>query len=345
MIGVNTARTFVIGQVLLMVVTYLPVFALSDLVSDRGDLALQFTWAALVVMGATAFITTYLVHVADDRRPHRLEDAASICELRGIVAADTDTFEGPDGRPCVAAIRVDPSLGSQNRWIPFTLEVAGEEVRVRPDDADTIIARSSATSWTRVAARPRSFGRGAWAPQLVDETRFDWVCVRPGDYVQMRDGDLRWGLELARDETSSEADTATQTRTLILQAGESSEWRGPAFEIIHPRHDLAWRKRQMIRTAVFVCRSAVGIALLWWMLFAFEGADLLAPLPWLLFALAVTVVIPVFAAYAAAWHRLSPWDASPPSWCRDPTADSVGTPYRRSGAEESAVADRDVEVQ
>lgn len=233
-----------------------------------------------------------------------------------------------DGR--VSAVRLDNQFARQNRWAPFSLDVDGEMIRVKAAEPIDVIARAFAKTWTHAAARPRSFGGSAWAPDLVDERRPDWVIVRPGDYIEIQSSGLRWIVGPSEERDSAGAHVSDESAPgcspyrssapeFVIEVGATdSEGRETlAFEVIHPLHDLAWRRRQVIRNATLVCRCAAGIATFSWISFAFEQLGLLAPMPWLLFALAVVLLMAVYAAHVASTQPIARTDPRPPPWQRD----------------------------
>jgi len=204
--GPRTARSFFVAQLLLMVVAYYAILHLSKgraaASSSLDAIAFVLTYLAVVVMG---FVTLRAIYILPDFVPRTpcapAELRGAFEKIRGTVVARAQ-FEGPDGRPCVAAVRTYYPLAEQSRWVPFVLEVDGEEFRVEPTEPEAVIKEASATTWKAIAARPRSFARGAWAPELVDETRLDWVCVRPGDFVELT-GALHWAVAPSRTDASA----------------------------------------------------------------------------------------------------------------------------------------------
>jgi hypothetical protein len=334
-------RGYVFGQLLLMVAAYYTISHLSEARavarSSLDGVALVLSYLAVVVMGFVTLRAVYVLRGLELRRPCApAELRGSFDMIRGIVVARADTFDGPDGRPCVAALRSDYALAGQNRWIPFSLAVDGEEFRVEPTEPEAVITVASARTWKHVAVRPRSFERGAWAPELVDEARHDWVCLRPGDFVELR-GSLHWGVApLSADESrgvTAAVDEPSATspyrtahapvidlRRRVGQSPDSThtfEYYALTIEVMHPQHDLAWRKREVVRKATLVCQLAAGIAVLSWISFAFEQLGLLAPMPWLLFTLAVVLLMPVYGAYVASTLPIARTDPTPPPWQRE----------------------------
>ncbi len=82
--------------------------------------------------------------------------------------------------------------------------------------------------------------------------------------------------------------------------------------MIHPIHDLAWRKREKTRTAFLACRFAAGIAAFSRISFAFEQLGMLMPVPWLLPAPAAVLPMPVYAAYVGSTLPIVRTDPAPP---------------------------------
>lgn len=331
--GPRTARRFLIAQLVLMVVLYVGKVLLTDYVTRLGDIALGFTYAAMVLISATALFAVYMVRGLVPRPPYRPRDDRSLPGIRGTVVASTGSFEGPDGRPCVAAIRVDRTLAEQNRWIPFSLDVEGEEVCVQPADLDASIRRAHGKSWKHTAARPRYFAGGAWAPGLVDETRLDWICVRPGDYLEITRGRLRWIVGPPSEDGSDSVATATTRSTttspyrtasaMVIEVANDEESPDLDIEVVHPRHDLTWRRRRVLRYASLVWRAAAGTAVFAWFAFSVEQLGLFALMPWLLATLAAVVLMPVYGAYAAGSEPLTACDPTPPPWQREPANESL----------------------
>jgi len=332
---------YVFGQLLLMVVAYYAILHLSKgraaASSSLDAIAFVLTYLAVVVMG---FVTLRAIYIAPDLVPRTpcapAELRGAFEKIRGTVVAQAHTFEGPDGQPCVAALRSDYTLAGQNRWVPFVLEVDGEEFRVAPTEPEAVIKVASARTWKHVAVRPRSFARGAWAAELVDEGRLDWICVRPGDFVELR-GSLHWAVAPLRTEAPPAVHLAAEGPSVsspyrmapalvidfwrrVGQSPDSThtfEYYDLGIEVIHPLHDLAWRRREIIRNATLVCRGAAGVAVFAWISFAFEQLGLLAPMPWLLFALAVALLMPAYGAYVASTLPIARTDPTPPPWQRD----------------------------
>lgn len=103
--------------------------------------------------------------------------------LVGRVVVHEAVLEGPDGRPCVAALRVLEKLAHENQWCAFVVETPQQRVLVNGPREGPL--RVVGGSWRIEAARPRWFGGGAIAPLVAAGERLDWVVVRPGDTVRI----------------------------------------------------------------------------------------------------------------------------------------------------------------
>jgi hypothetical protein len=323
------ARLYVLGQLLLMVASYLALTYLGRRIGDErsslDELAFAVTYVAIAMIGGVLLRAAYVARGMERRAPYRPDGISYMPCIRGTVVASADSFVGPDGRPCVAAVRVDGQYAHQSRWVPFSLDVDGEEVKVAPAEPGDKAARLYATSWVYTALRPRSFGGGAWAASLVDEQRLDWICVRPGDYVEIQSMGMRWivGPSHARraqgstDSPGSSPFRSAPHLVVGITATDSEGFLPLVFEVIHPRHDLEWRVRQVVRDAILASRGAAFIAVFSWIPFAFQQLGPFAPMPWLLFVLAVVLLIPVYAAHIASTLPIVTTDPTPPPWQRE----------------------------
>ncbi len=298
------------------------VFAAGDLLPPEPNASdiLLVTWFALCGV-AEAFIlalknSTEAFHQLPPGayRLHYLHKGVdTVC---GTVIVGQETFRGPDGRDCVAALRI---LGapSQNRSVPFWISTGRHRILVKL--APEVVSLVVAESWRRAALRPRWFAGGAWAPELAAGERLDWVCVREGDLVKLEFDRMRWanGVEPELEgETAADEGSPYRIdgRDLEVELDVPDQEGNALVTVLHPTNEVAWARRLMLRIAGIFAAIVSGIMFWGW---AWYASDILGGMHpaslLLLLAGAAMFIVPIAAWFAFGFVRA--WSSNvPPPW-------------------------------
>lgn len=238
-------------------------------------------------------------------------------EICGTVEAAEEPFRGPDGRPCVAALRLGRDGGEHSRWTPFW--VATERDRVLVKVAPDTLRDMKRASWRHVAIRPRWFSGGAWAPNLAPDERLDWVCVRVGDLVRIWCVGMHWtnGVEPITDDAAPVEGSPYRGEARNLEVELSlrrNEGDSAGVEVAHATMGHAWWRRSVLRLAAIVTATLLGCSSWYW---ADYASAVLGPFDAVSLTLqllgAAMFLLPIAAWFSRGFVRA--WSSNaPPPW-------------------------------
>jgi hypothetical protein len=299
--------------------------------------ALVITWLTLSGAASAFIIARYLASELSPERPGVARDA-DVCDvwkgtICGTAVPAEQPFRGPDGRPCLAALRIGKRGAEQNRWSPFWVATGRDRVLLRI--TTPTLRNLGATSWRRVALRPRWFSRGAWAPELAAGERLDWACVREGDLVRVTCVGMVWanGVEPVADEAvasdgSPYRDAGRDFEVELRLRGEEHDYA--VVEIVHPTMDVVWRRGDLLRIASIIAAILVGCMLWCWASYVSVTLGTLHPLRIALMVVGTALFLVPIGAWVSRGY-LHAWSSdAPPPWMPGGKAEVLADAVERS---------------
>jgi hypothetical protein len=330
--------TLLFWSIPVTVIVGLPLLSIWMTYPDPTMSGLEFFWACVVV-GSLSVLEARMFGIVTVV----LEARLGCAENRGVVAWGHDGFrpreglpdegilvgkvvaheallEGPDGRPCVAALRVLEEFRHQNRWCAFVVETPRQHVLVNVFQEG--LCEIESRSWRIEARRPRWFWGAAFASHVAPGEGLDWIVVRPGDTVRIEAGfcgDVRLSSErpLVPGDDAAEGGKPTQSPYRPLGAiaevnlrkrdGGDGGGSAPILVEVVSASTTHWNRRARVQANLIGIAGVLGVDML--VLGATGPEDLFSAVPRFVVLLggAVLLVLRIGKLVAdGAWWALPP---------------------------------------